>query len=221
MKRLTCSLYLLFATVFATSLSAGCSACKDYAEIFAAHIETMDYLDVQQDAQVISFSGTPGMGKSAVARVLEEELQAVRISSDDVRRMLRDYGYEPDRLSGNAVYTPLQVYLMYALSRIHKEYTNHCFILDSSVDRKYLSLAELTAAMNYPLFIIRLDCPRELAEERIVATRANPEDYLKHMDSWFADYEAFPLRRADYILDTSGSLSDLPIDDLVETIKVN
>jgi len=54
---------------------------------FSEYVQTLKNLDVENHPLIISFSATPGMGKTTLAKILEEKFQAIRISSDDVRKL--------------------------------------------------------------------------------------------------------------------------------------
>jgi predicted kinase len=163
-----------------------------YEAVFAEHVLMLNHLEVPHSPKVITFSATPGMGKTVIAKKLETALQAIRLSSDDARKLLRKHNE-----------TDLSAYLGYVVQELNKRSPNHLIILDMSIDREYNNLETIAAKEGYKLFIIRLNVPRQIAEERIKSREPNPEAYLKHMDKWYQDYLAFPQSKANFILDNS------------------
>ena len=60
-----------------------------FADVFQSHLQILKHLDVANPRLLVMFSGTPGMGKTTVAKKLEDHLQAIRLSTDEARSLLR------------------------------------------------------------------------------------------------------------------------------------
>lgn len=162
-----------------------------FDEVYKEHQNELQYLDVAHAPFIITFSATPGMGKTTVAKKLETCLQAVRISSDTARVLLAKHGLKSASLSD---------YLMYLLKELEQTSPNHLIILDMSVDREYKLIADTAQKQHIPLFVIRLDVTKEEAAIRILKSKPNPDAYLKHLDKWFQDYQAFNPNNSNFTL---------------------
>ena len=170
--------WLLIALSFCNIVSA-----NQFADIYKEHKQELQNLDVAHAPFIITFSATPGMGKTTVAKQLESELFALRISSDTARALLTKHSLKPSET--------LRDYLQYMLKQLEQTSPNHLIILDMSVDREYKLIADAAQKQNIPLFVIRLDVTKEEAASRILKSKPKPDAYLKHLDKWFKDYQAF------------------------------
>lgn len=213
-----CRLFFLLLCLAQCSIEA-LEQNKQFSEIFKEHSGLLKNLHVAQSPFIISFSATPGMGKSEVAKRLETSLQAIRLSSDTARRLLVQHGLKPNYIDPETGQSTLMSYLGYSVEQLQKTSPNHLFILDMSIDRQYPLIASATAKNGWKLFVIRLVVPRASVEKRICDRESNPEAYLKHMDTWYRDYNAFNPQHVDFVLDNSGTLEDLPMQKLLLTIK--
>ncbi|MCE5294112.1 MAG: ATP-binding protein [Chlamydiales bacterium] len=181
-------------------------SANQFDEVYKEHKYELQHLDVAHKPYIITFSATPGMGKTTVAIKLEATLKAIRISSDTARTLLAKHGFKLASLSD---------YLLYVLKQLEQTSPNHLIILDISVDREYKLIADEAQKQHIPLFIIRLDVTKEEAAARILQSKPNPEAYLKHLDKWFQDYQSFNPNNVSFTL----TQNNLPA--LIKTLQEN
>ena len=63
---------------------------KDLEEIYHNHIKTLPNLSTSNGNFMIAFSGTPGCGKTTIAKIIENQFGALRINNDDIRNIIRN-----------------------------------------------------------------------------------------------------------------------------------
>ncbi len=190
MKKLFLIIPLLFTTLWrdikgmdnpgrAEHQSSVCEA------LYKAHSEMLTHTDVSHKPLVICFSGTPGMGKTYLAKLLQEKYNGVRLCTDEIRDLIKTSC--PSVSNGELL---LGRYLFYFLE--HYKGPNKLIILDASIDRRYAVLFPLLEQKKIPYVVIRFDVPRDVVIDRI-KQRDGPrnENYLQLLDFWYADYEAF------------------------------
>lgn len=129
-----------------------------------------------------------GSGKTFISKILEERYRGLRISNDDIRKIIdkviRKSSLKEDK---RAI---LEEYLFYMLERYN--HSNGLIILDSSVDRLYKKISLAGFAAGFDLFIINIKVPRNFVEKRILSrNKMGAEDYFKEMDRWFREHEDF------------------------------
>lgn len=187
-----------------------------YEAIFKEHLTSLQNVNVANKPFVIAFSGVPGMGKTDVAKQLESSLSAIRLSSDTARQLLIKHGIKPYEKNPQTEQPNLAMYLGYCIEQLSKQSPNHLIILDMSIDREYPLIATLAQKHHYKLFVIRLVVPRDIVEQRIRSREKNPESYLKHLDKWFRDYNAFDEKNVNFFLDNSQET--LQLQELTKTL---
>ena len=206
-RQIVVACFLLFPSL--------CLAEVSFEQLYTIHLQKLSYIEEKQPAKAILFSATPGMGKSEISRALSPHYHAVLISSDEMRKTLKEHGiYRDDRpTSENEVI--YRQFAAYFIDRLFHEYPNHFYLFDSSVDRKYPLLKAALDAYGLETVLVRLEVPREIVEQRLIEREEHPEYFLRNLDKWFADYEAFDLSAVDIFFDNSGLL-DIPL--LIEQI---
>jgi predicted kinase len=205
-----------FLCLLISYLSCPLEAETDFSEIFKEQSTSLQNLEVAHEPFVIAFSGVPGMGKTEVAKALESSLKAIRLSSDSSRQILIKHGIKPYEKNPQTQQTNLEAYMGYCLELLSKQSANHRIILDMSIDREYPLVSSLAQKHGYKLFIIRLVVPRTIVEQRIRAREVNPESYLKHLDKWYQDYNAFDQKNVNFFLDNSQE--SLQLQELVKEL---
>lgn len=152
--------------------------------VFKQHVRLLKNTRIEHKPLVICFSGVPGMGKTHIAKILEEKYQGVRISNNEIRAIVNTFANTP-----NSQWL-MQAYLMYFML----SYTapNKLIILDSSIDRQYAVLLPYLTFKGIPYIIIRLETPYEQVVDCLTKREQAGEGvYLKFLDSWYADYDTF------------------------------
>lgn len=179
-------------------------------EIFEEQMKYLKYLDESNPRVLILFSGTPGMGKTTLAKRLEDYFHGVRINLDLLRKMMSEHGFRYE--------DPLLQYLRWSMLKLLAETSNHLIILDSSVDRKYEICQTLAKEHGFEIYLIRLEVEREEVEKRIVSRGTDVENLLLNMDGYWRDYEKFgETVEADFYLD-NGSESNETLSELIENL---
>lgn len=154
-----------------------------YEDVFQKHLQILKHLDVANPRLLIMFSGTPGMGKTTVAKELEDELQAIRLSTDEARFFLQASGLNT---------TLADAYLDWCLQKVTEISSNHLIILDRSVDRTYPGYLKFAKSYGYDTFLVRMQVPRPIVEERIRKRgREDTAAILQGADRSWYDYELF------------------------------
>lgn len=202
--------FLLFILVFSIAALYGTDINQTNLEqFFDLHCKSLQHTEIKNPSLVICFSATPGMGKTYVSKLLEEKYQAVLISSSELRRLVRQM--DPS-LPTEAF---LEAYMSYFLD--HYQAPNQFFILDVSIDRKYKTLFSALEEKKMPYVVIRLQVPPEDVLERL-SLREGKENYIKFMDGWRADYEAFQIAYPSTFVLKNSIADPLAYDALYEYI---
>lgn len=179
------------------------------------YYDSLPNKEVGQPKYVVLFSGVVGSGKSTIARAIEQNLQAVRVSNDEIREHITAVNptIEPtlrERLKlkiGNEV-----------LERLANE-TTGLIIIDASCDRGYDDYRAWAEKHGYRIILLRIDVPRDVIEQRI-RERGNQghrstQGSLAHMDTWWRQWEAFGREHTPDMIVTT----DTPIAEVIETVK--
>ncbi|SDD38837.1 bifunctional aminoglycoside phosphotransferase/ATP-binding protein [Rhodococcus tukisamuensis] len=118
--------------------------------------------------------GLPGTGKSTLSEALAEAVGAVRISSDEVRRQLRDTGELSGEVGvfGSGLYSPASTALVYSTLRRYAEdhlRLGHSVVLDASwTDLRERERARVVAErVSATVVPLECHCPRTVAATRI------------------------------------------------------
>lgn len=185
---------------------------EDYEKVFSHHVKILSYLDESHPNLLIVFSGTPAMGKTTIAQKLQNQLHAVRLSSDEVRSILSQLGNWPPDFSVDA-------YLDWALRKLEMERKNHLFILDRSIDRTFKRYQSFAVEKGYPLFIIKMVVDRKEVERRVCVRGTDVANLMAQIDRCWRHYERFnELHQADFIFDNNGS-SEKNLQELIAKIE--
>jgi len=204
--RITKTFYLFSLTCSFSFFCLGEITQEQLAGIFKQHCSTLQNTAIEQKPLVVVFSGVPGMGKSTVAKKLEQEYKAIRVSTDQLRDLFR----EKTSITEADFDDALQKYVGYFFA--HYNMPNKRLILDASIDRKYVTLFPFFEQHKINFIVVRLDVPRDIVVKRLnerEGTRA--AWFLKNLDAWFADHHNFASNYTNYIsynnLDTSDFAS--------------
>ncbi len=184
--------------------------------IIEQHINSLQNLDKVNPRCFIFFSATPGMGKTMIAKKLELELKAIRVTLDDGRIFLRQNSLYP--IFGSDIDTMIY-YLNRLLLQLKKTSKNHLIIIDDTVDSMYEYMCSIAKKFNSRTFLIKLDVSKKTAIERIKSREVNPKGYLNNIDHWYDEYLKFDQKYVDYVLDNEDSIRNLSIQPLIKLIS--
>ncbi|HSX30262.1 MAG TPA: AAA family ATPase [Candidatus Saccharimonadales bacterium] len=171
--------------------------------------------DVHQSKCVVLFSGVVASGKSTIARAIEQSLQAVRVSNDEIRSRITaaNPAIEPAQREQLKLKIGNEV-----LERLANE-TSGLIAVDASCDRGYDDYRAWAEKRGYRIVLLRMDMSRDVIEQRI-RERGNQghrsvEGSLAHLDTWWQQWEAFGREHtADMII-----TPETPIAKVIETVK--
>lgn len=184
------------------------------ALIWSENIKQLNNLDVQNPKVIVCFAGVSGSGKTTLAESLENDFKGVRLNSDNLRDILGHLIPDSTIIEKNSI---VEAYKSYELDRI-ATYPNGLIILDSSIDRKYPKILDWAKGNSYKTLIISFDLPIETVKSRIVASKKNPDNYLREMDRWIKDHEEFKRHiEPDITIDAQGN-TDMIFSKLKELL---
>jgi len=210
MKRLLCIVFLVCCNLNSQNSN---NQNKLLETIIEQHINSLQNLDKINPRYFIFFSAIPGMGKTTIAKKLELELKAIRITLDDGRIFLRKNNLYP--LFGSDIKS-MTHYLNCLLLQLKKVSKNRLIIIDDTVDSMYKHLCSIAKKFDSPTFLIKLDVSKKTAIERIKLREINPTGYLNKIDHWYNEYSKFDQKYVNYILDNEGSMQNLSIKPLTQ-----
>lgn len=212
MKRTTNYNFLLLLLLYGTHIFCAIQE-EALAALFKQHCTLLKNTDIQQAPFVITFSGTPGMGKSFIAKLIEERCCAVRVSTDEIRSLLASLDIKPADYD-QALFS----YFTYFMQ--HYTLPNKRIIVDASIDRKYKQVFAYLKKNKVNYLVVRLEVPRELIIERIKQREGiKAEFYYKNLDGWLKDYEEFGKKNvADITFDNSTCGA---YDNLIDQISMH
>lgn len=203
------SLVLTPITAFSADLQVSEEAI--FATIFEEQLKLFSYRNESNPTLIVMFSGTPGMGKTTIAECIEKHFHGIRISSDAVRRILRDHQVYNEKL--------VHRYMLWCVEKFFTDYPNHLIILDCSVDRTYDLYIKTIQGQGIDTFLIRMKVERHLVEERIRLRGRDVEPLLQGADRSWHDYEVFgQSHEPDFIFDNNEN-ADCTLRALFDNIE--
>ena len=142
---------------------AGCTYlfADQFVEDFYSRIKNRDSINPRV---MIAFSGTPGMGKTTLAKALEAYYKGVRISSDEVREHYLNHVCNPWSFYYDKMAIPLFWYSM--ICRVSEE-TDQILIVDSSCDTILPLLRCFAKEHHYHFFVVRMEVPKKQVIKRL------------------------------------------------------
>jgi predicted kinase len=169
--------------------------------VIQEHKLQLHNLDKIHKPLLILFSATPGMGKTTIAKQLEDEFSAIRITLDEGRILMKKYNLYPITGTEQDKIDCIMNYANMLLRSLQKTSKNQFIILDASVDRMYSKISAIAAEHQFPTFLIQVKTSKKTAIRRIKAREKNPEGYLANIDRWYKDYLAFDSKYIDYSIE--------------------
>jgi cytidylate kinase len=208
------SILTCIALVASVMVAQGEITEQQLSTIFQQHCATLKNLTIEHKPLLVAFSGTPGMGKSFVAKKLEDHYQAVRISTDLLRKLIESN----TSISLQEYEGVLHTYLHYFFG--HYDKPNKRFILDASIDRKYVQVVPFCAQHKINLIVVRLEVPRDIVVKRLCEREgAKSAWHRKHLDAWFTDYYNFANAYKNYV--PYANVEGANFDQLIQAIDKN
>lgn len=165
---------------------------------------------------IVLVTGLPGMGREELAKKLEEDLFAVRLSSRDISEKLREEGRDPDAI----IVGPVRL--------VHKRVSdiveaikksgspNHFFIFDGSFGSATPIIKYEAHLRRYVTFTIRMHAPREeveLSSEEMGLTR-------EEVEKGYEEYERGQFAAHDFNFDASRGNFEESYRELVEELTM-
>lgn len=161
-----------------------------FSEVFERHRESMRHLNVNHPRLFIMFSATPCMGKTTLAKSIEKKFKAIRISSDESRVLLSEFGINPNERDPETDLIMVERYLEYCINQVNSRFANHMIVFDKSVDRTCARYSALMQALDYDLYLIRLYVKKDEIVRRLHVREGNKAPFfLKRLDKWLLDYQ--------------------------------
>ena len=160
-------------------------------QIFQKHKPQLDYLEIPHEKLIICFSGIPCTGKTYIAKIIENKYKGVRISTNNIRKIIKELGQENPELL-EEVYKE-EVLDKYVLSLIEKyPFPNGLILLNKGIDRTYDKISSKAKQNGFKLFTLRINASRKVAEEGVVKKLGKPDqNFIRSIDRWVKEYEDF------------------------------
>ncbi len=170
-------------------------------EIYQKHLSQLKHLDVPHKKLVICFSGIPSSGKTTLARKIEKRYRGVKITNDEVRKIIREV-MEKRKIKRNEERNQknLHDYLAYFLRSYDEK--NKLIILDSGIDRIWKEEKKWFEEFGYSFFIIRMDISLKEIHRRLQEREMKmPERNFERLEQWKKEYaKAKREIKADFIV---------------------
>jgi predicted kinase len=146
---------------------------------------------------IIGIAGVPGSGKTLLARHIARRFKAMRISNDEIRRIIRSI--VASRRSGGPsdVQNTLQDYLLFLFGKISKSSPNKLAVLDSGIERKYDRVRRWCLRNKYDFFVIKISIDKKQLLKHLRERKKAAKRYIPYLHKWFSDYNTFSKRRAE------------------------
>jgi len=178
-----------------------------FNKIYEKHVKQLKNLDVPHKKLVICFSGIAGSGKTYIAKILEDKYKGVRISNDEIREIIFEFGKVKD------VDPPTYGYLNWLIKNY--KFKNNLIILDSGIDRRYRERFSLFKEDGYQIFVIRLKVPESVYENRIIKKLGRlDQNYINRIDGWKKQYEEFGKNVKSNIIIENEKDNELNLEEL-------
>lgn len=165
-------------------------------DIYNIHIKKLSNLNEENPKMFLFMSGVPGSGKTYLAKQLEKDLKAIRVSNREAYHIIKD----DLKIALDDYHEIIHEYREYLLDKL-KNYANGLIIIDASIDREYWNLSKWADDNGYKCFVIKMDVTREEAGRRLKINEPNSyKDYMLHMDRWIEDNNNFNSQvKADFV----------------------
>ncbi|HSX35414.1 MAG TPA: ATP-binding protein [Patescibacteria group bacterium] len=152
-------------------------------QVTNAYLAQLTNRDLSQPLMLVTFSGTPGCGKTTLANHLAADLHAQCLQSDALREMIRSFGSDPAQISMPSLSDRI-------IQEVIKHDRNQLFIIDASMDRVWQFYLKHVKRLGALSFIIRFDMPPVVIRRRMSQrNRHDDQDLLAQFDTFWQQFE--------------------------------
>ncbi len=178
---------------------------KSFKKIYKEHKKQLKNLNVQNKKLIICFVGIPCSGKTYIAKKIEKKYNAVRINSDDIRKII-DKNITKKEEDGEII---LGEHILNLLK--NPVFTNKLIILDRGIERNYEDILKISKSKRWNMFIIKMVVPKNLIIKRIeIKDRERLEKHPEDIKRWFKEYKIFNKNiKADFVFKNDSDLERL------------
>jgi predicted kinase len=160
-------------------------------DITDAYYDALPNKEVRQPKRIVLFSGVAGSGKSTIARAIEKELHAVRLSNDEVRDCIVAACPTVAPKEREQAKFDVGTNILERLA----ERTSGLLVIDASCDRGYDHYKMWATKHGYSVVLLRMDIPRTAIEQRLhdrgIQGYRDTARSLAMLDTWWQQWEAF------------------------------
>ena len=154
-------------------------------------LATLQNKTVANPKLLVVLSGGNGVGKSSLARKIENELSGVVLENDEVKVHLLKYNPE---ISRDDLQRLTWQYTMDLYKRISKEISNGLIVRDGIIDWYYDRILPIFEVQGYDLFVIGYDISEQKTAELIRTRGDKPTVSAEHLISLFKEHKAHQTR---------------------------
>lgn len=204
-------------------LDAACNHFLQYNQAYLTHTHK---------PLIILFSACAGMGKTTIAAELQKRLQLIKFDAWEARIFLRDRQYFDRNAPDEEKITRFVACFTYFLKQV-KTMNNKAILFDESIDRQephpplYDRIAKIAQEHDYPIFLIKIQVPKDIAFQRLQKREQHDKHTLAHLmerfESYYQAYSDFPGDRVDFILENEEEHQEKKDDilkiELINTLK--
>jgi adenylate kinase family enzyme len=186
------------------------------SELFISHVHNLDH---PNNKLYVAFSAVTGSGKTWLAERISKYFSGLYLSADNFRTAAQELyptisRSELDQLV--ARYAPsIQDRLL--------TYPNHLHVVDTNIDKYAQQVFDKAKAIEYPLFVIRLDVDRMTLVERITSRDQNKfqdeKTLLDALDQNIKCHEDFFKNFGEHISYNYSYTKDEGLDKLLTRIS--
>jgi predicted kinase len=184
-------------------------------EHYLKHLKNLNHANPKL---LVVFSGGNAMGKTTIARKIEERFHGLVLENDEVKRHLLNYtpGIGKDELNRTTWQYTINLY-----QRLDSVTPNGLVVRDGIIDWYYHRILPVFEEAGYPLFIIAFDVTREKATELIKRRGDTPtvkeERFYKLLDDHEIHTKRFRmLYKPDVVLSDSTIFNHNLVLDALE-----
>ncbi len=190
-----------------------------FEEVTARQLKKIKFQDRINPKLIVLFLGTPGMGKTTLARILYKHFNGLYINSDEIAHYLSKNGLNTSQKDQNKI-TLLDHFIFDLIKKLEKSSDNHLIFLDRWLEKSYHSIVNFAKDNDYKVYLIRLDVDLEVAQNRI-AKRSGKENHwlIGHLPIMYEFYSSFDKKNCNYFFNNNPEFPDTDLNDLFEKLE--